>query len=260
MKMKNLYNYMFLLFICLFAVSCETDNYDGPDATIQGTIFSSIDNQPLQVDHGAGIIRIREISWAKGDETAYVGNQTLKVQQDGTYRNTKMFSGEYLMLPYNGAFYPHDDTYKSNEDEAGELVKIGSGTAKDFTVTPYLSIEWVSGPTILPDNKISCSVRFKRNQKPGYEMPDVKEAWLLVSRNVNTSSRDLDLYPRAMALTNSMEGQVLEFISDRPVKYTGISYWIRVSMNCQTAAGNAATNYPGMGANNFTTIKEIQVP
>ncbi|GHT18306.1 hypothetical protein AGMMS4957_00340 [Bacteroidia bacterium] len=258
--MKNLYKYMFFLSISLFAVSCEIDNYDGPDATIQGTIFSSTDNQPLQVDHGTGIIRIREVSWAKGDPDAYVGNQTLKVQQDGTYRHTKMFSGEYLILPYNGAFYPYDDSYKDNEDEAGELLKIGKGTTKDFTVTPYLSIEWVSEPTVLPDNKISCSVRFKRNQKSGYDMPDMKEAWLLISRTVNTGSRDLDLYPKALALTNDMEGQVLEFISERPVKYTGISYWIRVSMNCQTAAENASTNYPGMGANNFTTIKEIQVP
>jgi hypothetical protein len=240
-------------------VACEIDNYDAPDATIQGTIYDSESQKPLQVDHGAGIIRMKEVSWAKGDSTAYIGNQTLKVQQDGTYRNTKWFAGEYRMLPYNGAFFPYDDENK-DLDNAGELVKITGAVTKDFTVTPYLSIAWVEEPIVLSDNRIRCSVRFKRNQKPGYEIPDVKEAWLLVSRNVNTSSRDLDLYPLKMDLTNEMEGSVLEFTTSRAVKYTGINYWIRVSMNCQTAAGKPETNYPGMGASNFTDIKEIFVP
>jgi hypothetical protein len=91
-------------------------------------------------------------------------------------------------------------------------------------------------------------------------MPDLKEAWLLVSRTVNTSSRNLDLFPRKMDLTNDMEDQELTFRTDIPVKYTGIDYWIRVSMNCQTAEGKPETNYPGMGAENFTTIEKIHVP
>ncbi|MDR0575670.1 MAG: DUF3823 domain-containing protein [Tannerella sp.] len=256
--MKKLNNYIVLLLCLAFATSCEIDNYEGPDATIQGTIFEDQTHQPLQVDHGSSIIRMREISWAKND-SAYVGNQILKVQQDGTYRNTKWFSGEYRMLPYNGAFYPYDDINKDS-DAAGELVKISGTVTKDFTITPYLIIDWVEEPTILPDNRIRCSVRFKRIQKPGYEMPDVKEAWLLVSRIINTSARDLDMYPRKLDLSNDMENQVIEFVSDRAVKYTGIDYYIRISMNCQTAAGKPETNYPGMGANNFTTIKKIFVP
>ncbi len=256
--MKKLKNYIVLL-CCFMLAACEIDNYDGPDATIQGTIFEDQAHQPLQVDQGAGIIRIRETSWTKGDTSAYVGNQTLKVQQDGTYRNTKMFSGDYLMLPYSGPFYPYDDEHL-DADNAGELVKIKGTITKDFTVTPYLSIDWVEEPTVTADNRIRCSVRFKRNQKPGYEMPDVREAWLLVSRTINTSARDLDLYPRKLDLTNNMEGQVISFISDRAVKYTGIDYYIRVSMNCQTAAGKPQTNYPGMGANNFTTIQKVRVP
>jgi hypothetical protein len=257
--MKNFNNYIAFLLIPLFVASCEIDNYEGPDATIQGTVFDDQTNAPLQVDHGSGIIRMREVSWAKGDPDAFIGNQTLKVQQGGTYRNTKWFSGEYLMLPHNGAFYPYDDENR-DLDNAGELVKISGTTTKDFTVTPYLSVEWVEEPTILSDNRIRCTARFKRNQKPGYEMPDVREAWLLISKIVNTGARDLNLFPNRVVLTNDMEGQVIEFISDRPVKYTGIDYYIRVSMNCQTAAGKPETNYPGMGANNFTTVIKIHVP
>jgi hypothetical protein len=235
------------------------DNYDGPDATIQGNVYDH-NNQPFQVNQGADIIRMREISWPKGDTTVYIGIQKLKVQQDGSYRHTKWFSGEYRMLPYSGAFFPYDDE-KLDADDAGELVKISGTTTRDFVVTPYLTIEWVKTPVVTPDNFIECSVRFKRNQKAGYEMPDVREAVLLVSRTVNPSEgRDGELYPSPFILTNDMEGTEITFRTARALKYTGIDYWIRISMNCKTAEGKPETNYPGMGANNFTTIEKIHVP
>jgi hypothetical protein len=235
------------------------DNYDGPDATIQGTLYDH-NSQPLQVNQGAGIIRMKEVSWPKGDTTVFVGNQTLKVQQDGSYRHTKWFSGEYRMLPYSGAFFPYDDELLDGDD-AGELVKISGTTTRDFIVTTYLTIEWVKKPVVTSDNYIECSVRFTRNQKVGYEMPDVREAVMLVSKTVNPSEgRDGELYPRPLTLTNDMEGTEITFRTSRELKYTGMDYWIRISMNCQTAAGKPETNYPGMGANNFTTIEKIHVP
>ena len=256
--MKIVNKYIVIVLCCLFAVSCEIDNYDGPDATIKGTLYDHNGN-PLQVNQGSGYIRMREISWAKGDPDKFIGNQTLKVQQDGTYQHTKWFSGEYRMLPYSGNFFPYDDE-KLDTDDAGEIVKISGTTTKDFTVTPYLTIEWVKKPTVVAGNYLECSVRFKRNQKAGYAMPDVREAYLRVSRSVNASAHNGELYPNRFVLTNSMEGEEITFRTTIPLKYTGIDYWIRVSMNCQTAAGNAATNYPGMGADNFTTIEKIYVP
>jgi hypothetical protein len=254
----KIFNYISIILCCILAVSCEIDNYDGPDATIQGSIYDH-QNQPFQVNQGAGLIRMREVSWAK-DETSYVGNQTLKLQQDGTYTHTKWFSGEYRMLPYSGAFFPYDDALL-DADDAGELVKISGTTTKDFTVTPYLTIEWVRTPSVTADNFIECTVRFKRNQKAGYAMPDLREGSILVSRTVNPSGgNDSELFPTPMVLTNVMEGTEITFRTSRAVKYTGIDYWIRIQMNCKTAADNADTNYPGMGANNFTTIEKIHVP
>ena len=255
--MKNIIKYSILLCCAFFTVSCEIDNYVEPEATIQGTIYDHM-NQPLQVNQGAGIIRMREISWAK-DSTSFIGNRTLKVQQDGTYRNTKLFAGEYLMLPYAGAFYPYDDE-NLDSDEAGELVKISGSVVKDFAVTPYLTVEWIQKPTVTSDKYIECTAHFTRNQKEGYEMPDVREAWLLVSRTVNTNARLLDYFPAKINLSNDMEGQEISFRTAIPVKYTGIDYWVRISMNCQTAAGKPETNYPGMGADNFTTIEKVHVP
>jgi hypothetical protein len=236
------------------------DNYDEPDATIQGTIYDH-NGQPLQVEHGSQYIRMREVSWTDGEE-GFIGNRRLSVQQDGTYRNTKQFAGEYLMLPSNGNFFPYweADDLEKDGDNAGELVKISGTVTKDFVVTPYLTIEWVKKPTITSDNYLECTVRFTRNQKTGFNRPYVKEASLLVSRTMNTSGSDGLLFPSPREITNAMEGQEIAFRTAIPFRYTGIKYRIRVGMNCQTAPGDASTNYPGMGARNFSTIEEIFVP
>ena len=257
--MKRLsYSYIVTVVCCILATSCEIDNYDGPDATIQGALYDH-NGQPLQVNHGSGYIRMREINWPKGDTTIFITNQTLAVQQDGTYQHIKWFAGEYRMLPYAGNFYPYDDD-NQDADDAGELVNISGVTTKDFTVTPYLTIEWVKKPTITADKYLECTVRFKRNQKGGYEMPNLREGVMKVSRVVNTNQYDGILFPAAMPLTNAMEGQDIVLRTDIPLYYTGIDYWVRVCMNCQTVPGNPDTNYPGIGAQNCTTIEKIFVP
>jgi len=255
MKFSN-YFILSILF-CISFTACEIDNYDAPDCTIQGTIYDH-KNQPFQVNQGAEIIRIREISWAK-DSVTYTENRKLKVQQDGTYRNTKIFKGTYRLLPYSGAFFPYDDTNKDG-DNAGELVEINKIATQDFKVVPYLTLEWIQKPVVDADGYLSCSVKFTRNQKPGYGMPDLREASLQVSRVINAGASDAELFSKPTTITNSQEGTEIRFKTNIPLRFTGINYWVRVSMNTQTAAGKPETNYPGMGASNYTTIEKIFVP
>lgn len=260
--MKRLLNSITIVICLMLFASCEIDNYDEPDATIQG-VFYDHNGRPLQLNHGSEYIRMREISWAKDDPNKFTANRKLKVQLDGTYRNTKQFAGDYRMFPVEGNFFPYYDANDPNKDgdNAGELVRISGVTNQDFTVTPYLTIEWIETPMATPDNFIECAVRFKRNQKAGFEMPDLREARMQVSRTINPSGgNDGDLFPTPMVLTNDMEGKVIRFKTARAVKWTGIDYWIRITMNCQTAAGKPETNYPGMGQVNCTTIEKIFVP
>ena len=91
-------------------------------------------------------------------------------------------------------------------------------------------------------------------------MPDLKEASLSISRTINAGAGDGDLFSTPKTITNDMEDTEIEFRTVKPLKYAGIDYWVRVSMNCQTAAGKPETNYPGMGASNFTSIEKIRVP
>lgn len=258
MKHINLFKYYILsVLFCLAFTACEIDNYDEPDCTIEGTIYDH-QGQIFQVNQGAEIIRYRELTWAK-DTTTYTANRMLKVQQDGTYRHTKMFKGDYLLLPYAGGFYPYDDEYQDG-DEAGEFVEIKGSAKKDFTVTPYLTLDWVQKPTVDSEGHLVCSIKFKRNQKVGYDMPDLRQASMSVSRTINAGAGDGEYFPSPKTITNDMEGTTIEFRTNIPLKYTGINYWVRVSMNCQTASGNSSTNYPGMGASNYTTIEQIFVP
>jgi hypothetical protein len=246
--------------LCVGLTACELDNYDEPDATIQGAITDHEGN-PFLAGHGAEVIRMREISWGGGDQTVFIANRRLKILQDGTYRNTKIFAGTYLMMPHSGAFFPYDDEHGEGDD-AGDRVDIGSkGTATmNFSVTPYLTLEWVQKPTIDAEGYLSCSVRFRRNQKAGYEMPDLREANFSVSRTVNAGAGDGSLIPAAQKITNDMEGTEIKFRTIIPLKYKGINYWVRVSMNTQTAVGKPETNYPGMGASNLTSTEQIFYP
>jgi len=258
MKHIKFFNYSILsVLFCLAFTACEKDNYDAPDCTIEGQLYDHL-NQPFQVQQGAEIIRIREISWAK-DSTTYTANRTLKVQQDGSYRNTKLFKGSYRVLPYSGAFFPYDDV-NSDGDNAGELVEINHTATQNFKVVPYLTLEWIQKPAVGADGYLSCSVKFTRNQKPGYEMPDLKEAVLHVSRVINADASDAELFTKPMTITNDQEGTEILFKTDISLRFTGINYWIRVSMNTQTASGKPQTNYPGMGASNYTTIEKLFVP
>ena len=254
MKIPKFFIYSFLsVLFCHIFSGCEIDNYDAPDCTIQGVVFDHM-NQPFQVNHGAEIIRMREISWAKDDET-YIANRTLKVQQDGTYLNTKIFKGTYRLLPRNGAFFPYDDVH-GDGDDAGELVEINGTATQNFTVMPYLTVEWVNQPTVDNDGHLTCTVRFIRNQKSGYAMPDLRRGRLQISRSVNAGATD-DTLTAAIDIENSQEGDEIVFRTLVPLRWTGINYWIRVSVEVQS---NAEANYQGLPASNYTTIVQIFVP
>jgi len=258
MKSMKFFNYYILpVLFCIALAGCEKDNYDMPDCTIEGTVYDHR-NQPYQFSHGAEVIRIRELSWAK-DENTYIANRMLKVQQDGTYRHTKIFKGTYRLLPYSGAFFPYDDTNRDNDD-AGDLVEIKGKVTKDFTVTPFLTIDWVRKPWIDAQGHLNSSVKFTRNQKAGYNMPDLRRANLQVSRTVNAGASDGSLFTTQTNITNDMEGQEIEFRTVIPLKWTGIDYWVRVSIECQAVSGDPSTNYQGVGSSNFTTVEQIFVP
>ena len=110
------------------AVSCmEIDNFDAPAAKISGRIIDKTTGENMLLGQAESHIRIWEVSYRWDPEP-----QDLNTKADGTYCNTKLFTGTYDMLPYDGAWWPCDTTMN---------VKImKKGAVQDFEVTPYLHL------------------------------------------------------------------------------------------------------------------------
>ena len=149
------------------AGSCKkTDNYDGPTAALQGRIIDAGNSQNVQSevsgDNGSGTrIRLLEISWSNNPTPLY-----LATRQDGTYTNTKVFSATYKMIA-EGAFVPMD---LAGNDKSQTIDVKGGTTTVDFTVEPFLRVEWVGEPVVNANGTVSVQVKVTRGtSNPAYQ-------------------------------------------------------------------------------------------
>jgi hypothetical protein len=122
--MKKIISKILAGVVIMAAAACtKIDNYDGPNASLQGNILSS-EGGNLQTSGGSTQIWMQQIGWT--------APQTIPSKFDGTYQDTKLFKGGYKIVPSGGAFWPVTDT---------AVVNISQGTKHDFTVTPYIVIK-----------------------------------------------------------------------------------------------------------------------
>lgn len=123
---KILYLFVLSCFISLFTVSCEIDNYDGPNATITGRFLDGSDGEVVGTDITNGnSIGVYEQGWPTE------AKQTWNVDNSGVYTNNLVFAANYRVEFTNCNFYP----FIVNDF----VVNKGENTY-DFTVTPYLRI------------------------------------------------------------------------------------------------------------------------
>lgn len=118
-----------LLFpFCLFALtSCEIDNYDGPDASIHGSILDEQTGELVGTDiENGSSIKVREHGFTNP------ADQTWVIMNTGEYRNNMIFAATYDVRFENGNFYPF---------EIKDFVVKKGENAYDFKVTPYLRIK-----------------------------------------------------------------------------------------------------------------------
>ena len=119
---------LLLVSCCLFALtSCEVDNYDGPNASIHGSILDEKTGELVGSDMENGnAIKVREQGFSKPtDQTWYITNT-------GEYRNNMVFAATYDVRFENGNFYPFEIK--------DFVVKAGDNTY-DFKVIPYIRIK-----------------------------------------------------------------------------------------------------------------------
>lgn len=238
-----------LIYITFLAVSLsacmEIDNFDGPEAKVSGRIIDQTTGQNMMFDQNDTKIRIWERSYSLNPEP-----QDLAVMADGTYRNNKLFSGTYNMLPYNGAYWPCDTTF---------YVPIGKkGAVQDFYVTPYLHLVDFKYELKGLELTMSCMLHAPIVE----EMPQVQEIRPFLSLNQHCGyANHIDYYwsdefkVRIMKDWSLIANKSLPNYSKQtysvtvPVK-AGYTYWCRLGAK----VNNAFENY------NYTETVKITVP
>ena len=154
---------VFLLVSLLLLGSCsmfELDNYEAPSETLEGEVVDAATGEPVLTDQGSEGIRVRltELSW--GDNATH--NPDFFCMPDGTFRNTKLFKGEYNVR-IDGPFIPllrEDDRGVPIADETQNM-QIKGVTQVRFEVQPFLNVEWVEEPVVI-NGKIRAKVKVTR--------------------------------------------------------------------------------------------------
>lgn len=128
--MNNLINIVIGAGVLLLGFSCtKVDNIAGPDSAFKGNIIDSVTGKNLVTETGGVMIQLKQLSWSNNPTPYYIPSKP-----DGTYEDTRIFSGHYSVIPTQGAFWPVDS-----------LLKDIKGTAsQNFTVVPYLEITGVT--------------------------------------------------------------------------------------------------------------------
>ena len=130
--------------LCMMSVasSCDLfklDNFDGPDAGLSGRIIDEETGENVQTDIINGTtIRYVEQGFKVPQD------QRLRVKNDGTYANTMMFSGEYIIQPENRNFYQIEE----------QTIQLKGQMTLDFKVTPYIRVKNVSITKADDDNNV----------------------------------------------------------------------------------------------------------
>lgn len=117
-----------LVSCCLLALtSCEIDNYDGPNASIHGSIIDEETGELVGTDiENGSSIKVYEHGFTNP------AAQWWSIMNTGEYRNDMVFAATYDVFFENGNFYPFE-----NKDF---VVKKGDNP-HNFKVTPYIRMK-----------------------------------------------------------------------------------------------------------------------
>jgi hypothetical protein len=148
--MKNIFYLLLAATLLSFASCQEIDNWDEPDARLYGNVIDEYTGKNLLMDNNDWQIRILDRTWEQNNPGTVAQFQTLAVGRDGVYNNTRLFSGIYDMLPYDGPFWPVDTVRD---------VVLEKETQQDFTVKPYLQLSKFTATLTGTNLTLACNVK-----------------------------------------------------------------------------------------------------
>lgn len=159
--MKNIASLVLAALISLSSCSMfELDNYELPAETLQGEVVDKETGEPVLTDQGSEGIRVRltELSWGENASP----NPDFFCMPDGTFQNTKLFSGTYN-VQVDGPFIPllrEDNRGVPLANETQTLDIQGVSNVR-FEVQPFLRVEWVKDPEVI-NGKVRAQIRVTR--------------------------------------------------------------------------------------------------
>lgn len=148
--MKNILYLLLAATLLSFASCQEIDNWDEPGARLYGNVIDEYTGKNLLMDNNDWQIRIIDRSWESNNPGTVAQFQSLAVKSDGSYNNSRLFSGVYDMLPYDGPFWPVDTVRD---------VVLERETQQDFKVKPYLQLSKFTATLNGNNLTLACNVK-----------------------------------------------------------------------------------------------------
>ena len=165
--MKNILSLLLLAILLSFNSCFKYDNWDEPDCTFYGTVTDYYTGQPLEASQNDWQINIWERSWT-GHEEGAVSKQDLRIKQDGTFQNTKLFAGTYDFIAFSanksdGPCWPWV-IYNGTPVDTIKNVVLNKKTEVNFTIIPYIQVvdfgyDLGMSSTGVPQIRFKCKVR-----------------------------------------------------------------------------------------------------
>lgn len=257
--MKRIFYYIAFGLTVITADSCsKTDNYGAPSETLQGKIIDAGTGKTVQGEvsgeNGTGTrIELRELSWSETATPLY-----LATMQDGTYNNTKVFAGKYK-ISADGAFVPLVQTGTTPVDKSQTVEVRGGITTVDFTVEPFLRVEWIGEPVVNPNGTITAKFKVTRGtDNPAFQL-NVTDINLYVNnfKYVGNHANSFDArYSNRVAYSGTNGSALL----GQTLTVTTIGGALPGKRNLYIRVG-ARTTYPNNGRPfNYNEIKEVAIP
>lgn len=151
-----------LLPLAVFCSCAKTDNYAAPNASFQGNVIDSVTGQNLLTETGGASILMEQISWSSTPDPYNV-----PTKPDGSFEDTRIFSGTYKLLATQGAFWPADTVQQ----------QISGNTSVNFTVVPYLEITNFAHTQDADSLVMTCQLMAPRTAN----LPQILEVWPFVN-------------------------------------------------------------------------------
>jgi len=238
--------------------SCKDwDNYEEPSQTLEGEIVDT-NGDPVYTELGGGGIRIKmlELSWSD-NPTPY----EFFAMQNGTFRNTKIFKGEYNIEP-QGPFVPlvRTDSLGNVIKDESKTVEINGVTEVNFEVEPFLNIELVSDAEVADDtSSFSVEVRVTRGTSNPDFQQELTDMYLFVnhsSRYVGDNNFNSQLSPRLRSRqANAALDSVITLTAPNfgGLDVRGTYYYYRVAAKIDESVA-------GLQRYNYSKVDSVLVP